>query len=309
LQDFSTIAVLILSSYDIELQAFKGGFTDGRYGYFVPNYSATTYMGKVARVDLQNFSTVAVLNLASYDIDLKGFSGGFTDGRYGYFVPYMINSTTYSGKVARVDLQNFSTVAVLNLASYDIDLKGFSGGFTDGRYGYFVPNNNGARFGKVARINLQDFSSVAVVNLASYDIDLKGFIGGFTDGRYGYFAPYSNSTYFGKVPRIDLQDFSTVAVLNLASYDISLRGFIGGFTDGRYGYFAPLNMSAQQGRVARVDLQNFSTVAVLNLTSYDAQLIGFNGGFTDGRYGYFAPYYPNNFGKVVRVQMFFGGNF
>ena len=53
-----------------------------------------------------------------------------------------------------MDLNNFAAggITVLNLASTDADLKGFIGGFTDGRYGYFVPYNNGASFGKVARI-------------------------------------------------------------------------------------------------------------------------------------------------------------
>jgi len=94
--------------------------------------------------------------------------------------------------------------SVLNLASTDADLKGFHGGFTDGRYGYFVPYNNGASFGKVARVDLNDFSSVTVLNLASTDADLKGFVGGFTDGRYGYFVPYNNGASFGKVARIPM---------------------------------------------------------------------------------------------------------
>ena len=93
-----------------------------------------------------NIGRPRICNLALTDADLKGFQGGFTDGRYGYFVPYSF------GKVARVDLNDFSTVSVLNLASTDADLKGFIGGFTDGRYGYFVPYNNGAYFGKVARL-------------------------------------------------------------------------------------------------------------------------------------------------------------
>ena len=40
-------------------------------------------------MDLNNFATggVTVLNLASVDADLRGFFGGFTDGRFGYFVP------------------------------------------------------------------------------------------------------------------------------------------------------------------------------------------------------------------------------
>ena len=193
-----------------------------------------------------------ILNLASYDVQLKGFLGGFTDGRYGYFVP--LYNGSYHGKVARVDLQDFSTIAVLNLASYDVSLKGFYGGFTNGRYGYFVPYNNGAYFGKVARIDLVNFSTVTVLNLASYDVQLIGFQGGFTDGRYGYFVPNFNTDYSGKDARVNLQDFSTVTVLNLASYDVQLKGFAGGFTDGRYGYFVPYDNGARCYKVARIQM-------------------------------------------------------
>ena len=51
------------------------------------------------------------------DRDLGGFIGGFTDGRYGYLVP------CNNGKVARVDLQNFSLsgVSSINLAALDRD--------------------------------------------------------------------------------------------------------------------------------------------------------------------------------------------
>jgi hypothetical protein len=201
LNDFSTVSVLNLASTDSDLKGFHGGFTDGRYGYFVPDHNGSSHFGKVARVDLNDFSTVSVLNLASTDADLKGFIGGFTDGRYGYFVPNY-NGSSHSGKVVRVDLNDFSTVSVLNLASTDADLKGFYGGFTDGRYGYFVPHYNGSYYGKVARVDLNDFSTVSVLNLASTDADLKGFIGGFTDGRYGYFVPHYNGSYHGKVARI-----------------------------------------------------------------------------------------------------------
>jgi hypothetical protein len=45
-------------------------------------------------------------------------------------------------------------VDVLDLTSTDADLKGFYGGFTDGRYGYFVPYDNGSSFGKVARVQM-----------------------------------------------------------------------------------------------------------------------------------------------------------
>jgi len=145
--------------------------------------------------------------------------GGFTDGRYGYLVPY-INSV-----VARLDLQNFNTggVAALDLAAVDSRLKGFEGGFTDGRYGYFVPHHNGDWSGLVARVDLKNFTAqgVTMLDLTAVDSDLKGFWGGFTDGRYGYFVPHNNSNYFGKLARVDLLNFTTSGVtsVNLAALD------------------------------------------------------------------------------------------
>ena len=56
-------------------------------------------------MDLQNFVTtsVTVLDLSLVDPQLKGFDGGFTEGRYGYFVPQQYDSSHYDGKVARMD--------------------------------------------------------------------------------------------------------------------------------------------------------------------------------------------------------------
>jgi len=180
----------------------------------------------------------SVLDLTGTDSDLKGFVGGFTDGTYGYMVPY---NGAYSGKVARFLLSDFSSVSVLDLTATDSDLKGFHGGFTDGTYGYLVPNTNGAPFGKVARFLLSDFSTVSVLDLTASD--LEGFVGGFTDGTYGYMVPYS----FGKVARFSLSDFSSVSVLDLTATDSDLKGFHGGFTDGTYGYMVPYSF----GKVAR----------------------------------------------------------
>jgi len=249
------------------------------------------------------------LDLATVDANLAGFYGGFTDGRYGYFVPN--NNGSYSGKVARVDLQNFTAagVTVLDLATVNAGLTGFFGGFTDGRYGYFVPYNNGSFSGKVARVDLQNFTAggVTSLDLATVDAGLRGFRGGFTDGRYGYFVP-NRAGESGMVARVDLQNFTTgaVTVLDLAAVDAGLKGFSGGFTDGRYGYFVPIYNSAFFGKVARVDLQNFTAggVTTLDLAAVDASLKGFSGGFTDGRFGYFVPTYNGAYyGKVARVDL------
>jgi len=74
-------------------------------------------------------------------------------------------------------LQDFSTVAVLDLTTKDAALKGFAAGFTDGASGYAVPCSNGACHGKVARFSLQDFSTVAVLDLTITNAALKGVIG------------------------------------------------------------------------------------------------------------------------------------
>jgi len=263
------------------------------------------YANKVARFLLSDFSTVSVLDLTGTDVDLKGFEGGFTDGTYGYLVPYY-NDGGQFGKVARFSLSDFSTVSVLDLAANHNDLWGFTGGFTDGTYGYMVPYNYNGFVGKVARFSLSDFSSVSVLDLTATDIDLKGFHGGFTDGTYGYTVPDNNGAYFGKVARFSLSDFSTVSVLDLAATDSDLKGFCGGFTDGTYGYMVPdRNDGGYFGKVARFSLSDFSTVWVLDLTARDPDLRGFMGGFTNGTYGYMVPYFNNDgqFGKVARFPV------
>ena len=295
--------VLNLATTDPDLKGFIGGFTDGRYGYFVP-YNNGAYFGKVARVDLSNFSTVSVLDLSTTDPDLKGFYGAFTDGKYGYFQ----NRLGPHGKIARVNLDDFSTVSVLNLALTDSELKLFMGGFTDGTYLYFAPNNVGTS-GKIARVNVNDFSTVTVLNLTDLSPYFRGYAGCFTDGRYGYFIPSDNGVKHGNFVRVDLTNFTTagVTVLDLTAVDSDLKGFNGGFTDGRYAYLVPYYNGTYYGKLTRVDLNNFSVsgVSVINVALQDSDLKGFVGGFTDGKFGYLVPNQNviGIHGKVVRIPV------
>jgi len=93
-------SVLDLTATDPDLKGFKGGFTDGTYGYTVPMNNGAPF-GKVARFSLSDFSTVSVLDLAAEDSDFsnRGFVAGFTDGTYGYMVPRY--NDTYYGNVDR----------------------------------------------------------------------------------------------------------------------------------------------------------------------------------------------------------------
>lgn len=307
----SGITYLDLSTVNSGLKGFHGGFTDGRYGYFVPYYNGVQMSGLVARLDLQDFSTsgISVLDLSS--LGLRSYYGGFTDGRYGYLVPVDDkNGEINPGILVRIDLQNFSSsgVTTLNLTDVDSRLDSFISGFTDGRYAYLAPLD-----GLVTRVDLQNFTTdgVEILDLTQINSALLDYVGGFTDGRYAYLVPYW-VTWHGNLVRIDLQNFSPtgVTVLNLGAIESELVAFSGGFTDGKYAYLVP----SMTGKVARVDLQNFSPQGVswINISAYDATLRGFWGGFSDGRFGYLVPYYYNDnglvwHGKVPRIPLFFGG--
>jgi hypothetical protein len=291
-----------LSLANPALVGFSGGFTDGSKAFFVPfqNCQAGSGPATIGAQDLQDFGAGSIywLDLSAVDSSLRCFLGGFTDGRYGYLVPFE------GTKIVRFDLQNFATGGVtwLDLATINSNLRNFNGGFTDGRYGYLVPYYGGAGNtpqGKLVRFDLDNFTTAGVTwfDLQTIAAGLTGFSAGFTDGRYGYLVPGLDPNPHGRVVRFDLQDFTTngVTVLDLAAYDTALVNFYDGFTDGRFAYFA-----AQQGLVVRLELQDFtpSGISVLNLTSANPALTNFLGAFTDGRYGYFLPYNGDNMARV-----------
>lgn len=247
------------------------------------------------------------------------FYRGFTDGAFGYLVPYG-NAGAYTGDVVRFRLDDMSTAAgsttVLNLQASDPLAGGFTGGFTDGRYGYLVPLWNLAalpgKSGRVQRIDLANFASggVSTLDVATVNPALAGFGNGVTDGRYGYLLPYyNNSGPSGVIGRVDLRNFTAggVTSLDLASVDATLVGGGPGFVNGGYVYMAVNGYSPPTvGKLVRVAIGNFTPggVTVLNLAASGAGLSGFSAAVTDGRYGYLIPYNDGNWqGKLVRIDL------
>jgi len=306
-------------------RAFTGGFTDGRYAYLVPSYNwiTSTYSGILTRIDLQsaNFSSpiattatgVTYLDVSTAgNTGAKGFQSGFTDGKYAYLVPY--DNGAKHGIFTRVDLSNYTTSGVSYLdvsTAGNTGAKGFYGGFTDARYAYLVPYDNGAKHGIFTRVDLNNFANSGVTYLDVSTVGntgAKGFYGGFTDGRYAYLVPYFNGERHGIFTRVDLTNYTTSGVSYL---DVSTagntggKGFIGGFTDGRYAYLVPFNNGSANGLLTRVDLINYtaSGVAYLDVsTAGNTGAKGFFGGFTDGRYAYLVPYYNGAYhGIFTRV--------
>jgi len=228
----------------------------------VPDNNNGVRHGNLVRIDIQNFTTsgVTIVNVESVNAAYKGFNSGFIDGRYAYLVPN--SNGVQHGNFVRVDLQNFTTSGVsgIDLSAVNVAYKGFASGFTDGRYGYLVPNFNTAQHGILVRVDLQNFTLLGVtsVNVEAVNGAYKGFQGGFTDGRYGYLVPnFNGSAYHGNVVRVDLQNFTTSGVTNIdvAAINAAFKGFQGGFTDGRYAYLVPFYNGAYSGNVVRIDVQ------------------------------------------------------
>ena len=138
------------STYDLTplgAASMWGGAFDGRYVYFVPSPGGTAARYNPAGA-LNAAASWATFDMAtSIDSRAKGFRSAAFDGRYVYFVPYV------STVVVRYDTlaPSFSQLGAwssFDMAPVDLPITGFEGAVFDGRYVYFVPNDNGvvARF-------------------------------------------------------------------------------------------------------------------------------------------------------------------
>ncbi|CAM9319638.1 unnamed protein product [Chrysoparadoxa australica] len=346
-----------LEAVDPQLKGFTGGFVYDGKAYFIPFHNGEGAATKLVRIDAVTFdaASVEVLDVGLVDPTVGGFAGGFESQGMAYLVPSRANfgpvggvntklpadghqgynyftgtiaelheagsrlTAHYSSKLVRVDLSTFTAagVEVLDLALVDEELRGFSGGFAAGDFGYLVPykhrEEEGQYSGKVVRINLSDFtgSGVTVLNLADKDPGLQGYVGGFAHGKWGVLVPYSNGqaevnprgrSQSGEVVFVDLTDFSVAGVqtIDLAKAsrqqmppqpDPNLRGFVGGFAFGPHIYVSPHSNGIFFGSVARLDMQDMLEMAagntpegndglqVLNLQQDDRDYAGFSGMF------------------------------
>ncbi len=194
--------------------------------------------------------------------------------------------------------------------------KGFASQVFDGRYLYFVPNNNGAPDGVVTRFDTQagfgSSGSWETFDVATVTATAKGFIGGAFDGRYVYFVPYNNGAYDGVIARYDTKGaFGTPGswqTFDIATVNANAKGFVSAAFDGRYLYLAPHYNGAYHGFTARYDTQaDFATAtswSVFDMSTVNAGAKGYLGAAFDGRYVYYAPYYNNTtyHGLVMRYD-------
>jgi len=203
--DMATVAV--------NAKGFKGALFDGRYVYLVPWASAhdhvsvtTTSSGLVMRFDsTASFSDPASwlsFDTATLSPSAAGFAGATFDGRYIYLPPSALNGIV----AVRYDTQADFTSAA-SWASFDVeplDTGGFlsdwrfSGASFDGRYVYFIPEDDDVlvRYDVQASFTTASaWSTFRMRNVGGY----SGFAGAAFDGRYLYVV----STGYGPMLRFD----------------------------------------------------------------------------------------------------------
>lgn len=225
LKDFNSIETLDLQEINSQYVGFSAGFTVGHYGYFVPyrnkisqpsvdEYSplGNSFSGLLVRINLIDFTFDTALDLSKVDDRLRGFVGGFSSGKYGVLVPYRHgipdeSARSHSGMIVRFDTTDFTlqSVKFMDVSQSsrsqipnrpDNDLRGFSGGFASGKYGYFVPNFNGADFsGKFCRVDIEGFVEMQFLDISQSDLNNRGFFGGFSSVAHDpidvpLFGPY-----------------------------------------------------------------------------------------------------------------------
>jgi hypothetical protein len=200
----------------LNTRGYSGGIFDGRFVYFVPSSDGLAAHGRVLRFDTEgtftNSASWNAYNAAQVNTNAIGFKGGVFDGRYAYFVQFAFSPT--GGTMTRYDTQGVFTNAaswlVYNASTTGAyNAKGYHAGAFDGRYVWFVPDNNGARHGVALRYDtfggFSDGGSWQAYDAGATDgYNTKGYEGAVFDGRYLYFVPFkTGAPSHGVVLRFD----------------------------------------------------------------------------------------------------------
>ena len=165
----------------------------GNYGYFPKDVTASDH-NSITRLDLNNFTDAGVTIIhADVNQSTKVLYGYFCNAGYFYIAP------NTDGKILRVDAENFTTsgITALDLSKLDPGLNGYVAAFTDGHYGYFLPNYTDtvgdllSGTGKVARVDLANFtaSGVTWLDLTHLNSNWNNFMDGLADSHYIYLEP------------------------------------------------------------------------------------------------------------------------
>jgi hypothetical protein len=206
---------------------YSGVAFDGRYLYFVPDFSppeVLRYDTRGALDDSSAWATYALLpNIVAAGGSASGtftYLGGAFDGRYVYLAPFATNTYAiqYDTQRAFTDSGSWSAFATSALDPG----ANYWGVASDGRYAYFIPNTTTtvvAYDNKAAGDAGSGFSAAS--SWVAYDLgsgpDYGGFWGGVYDGRYMYFAPFTGN--------VAARHDTTLPLGSASSWSVGSNGF------------------------------------------------------------------------------------
>mmetsp|Transcript_7911 Transcript_7911/g.13110 ORF Transcript_7911/g.13110 Transcript_7911/m.13110 type:complete len:630 (+) Transcript_7911:171-2060(+) len=307
------IHVMDLASKFPEAVGFRRGFMGYPYGYL----SAGHY-SMVARLDLENYGimTTRLIDLSILDVTYGGYSGGFMDGTWACFNPFL----SFSGPIGGV--RSTHPVDANHLRPY--------------YYGVVICVNASAWSESIATNATLLSPHVQIIDLSGIEDGLRGFSDAIRVGRFAYLSPYqsADNVFASKLIRISLgvvdigttltqlaaagTDVRTIVdILDLSKKDESLRGYSGLFYSGRNLFLVPFrnvyepeNGQRGHGLITRLNMNDFEITGVdfidipttirTQIPSFpDFSLRGFMGGFASGHYGMLVPFFNADFNGLI----------
>jgi hypothetical protein len=186
----------------LECCDYDGACFDGRYIYFVPLST-----GNALRYDtLGEFHDQR--NWLAYDIKPLGMKlavGAVFDGRYVYYVPYGETEVVIRYDTAGAFDHDASWSVYPFLRTPGLPVRGFDGGFFDGRFIYFVPYFDGKDVFHCCVLRYDtsgtftDPQSWTAADASHTDgLYTVGYNAGASDGRFLYFAAWNDGHAFPK---------------------------------------------------------------------------------------------------------------
>ncbi|HLK39140.1 MAG TPA: hypothetical protein VKU41_20400 [Polyangiaceae bacterium] len=287
---------------------YSGAAFDGRYLYFVPNFSPPSvlrYDDRGAFTDPSSWTSytpaAAIVAAGGSKTGTYTYRGGAFDGRYVYLAPFGSNAYALQFDTQQPFSQDAAWTA-FNAATIDTAAN-YWGALSDGRYTYLVPNNT-------TKVVIYDrmataeggvgFGSSAAWSVYDLGTGNQGFWGGAYDGTYVYFAPFSGSvaarhdTILPPTSGWDVGatgfDFNNNFVLGTTAH------FWGGAFDGHRVYMIP-NQTQSWTLAAYATSGQFSDYGSWTTCALGSQLFGgkvtgsaFVGAAFDGRRLILVPY-------------------
>jgi hypothetical protein len=199
----------IFNSADVhpDTVGFSAGVFDGRYIYFVPYRLTTTIPsnGRILRYDttrpFDSLTSYVSFESATINNNSRGFYGAVFDGRYIYFIPYILMGIGEHGQITRYDTTkpfgDSDSYSIFDTNSVFTNSVGFRGGIFDGQYLYLTP----FRYNRIIRYNTGHTEKIKGIHhiATSKDFYIRLGLGGFGNVGIGTDNPTERLTVNGNV--------------------------------------------------------------------------------------------------------------